>query len=404
MAEMQAVLVAMGVVHAGGRQAGKHAGRSGDGDGFIQALSAQIESGLLAQAPMDRLQPGQAVAAEPGGVSDAGDAIPFEVPATDVAGPAGDGSQTAAALAGQSLAAPQSQDQLMPILAMMWAAAPAQQAETGAGIVEEMAGAVQAGQQLLGNRAGGLPVEPSATRLIAAKAEAAPASLAGAGQILPSVDVGQAGMQAAPDDLPRGPSAELPASMVSVASQPVAPTQLEALNLSTLAVGQEPARDLLAQRVLEQMPRAAEVASLPAGIQAPLRSPAFSGEFGERLVWMASRHVQSAELTLNPPQLGAVEVRLSMNGSEAGAQFYSANPQVREILDQALPRLREIMAGAGITLGQASVSDQAFTRQDQPARDAKPVLAGNEEDARVIQGGVVSTSGAGRLGLVDLYA
>jgi flagellar hook-length control protein FliK len=165
----------------------------------------------------------------------------------------------------------------------------------------------------------------------------------------------------------------------------------------------EPSRELLAQRVAEQLPRLAETPSLSSTIQAPLRSVAFNQEFGDRLVWMATRHAQSAELTLNPPQLGSVEVRLSMNGNEAGAQFYSANPQVREALDQALPKLREIMAGAGITLGQATVSDQAFSRQEQPTSGQSAMTGDDDESLQILAGSQPVRARMG-LGLVDLYA
>ena len=161
-------------------------------------------------------------------------------------------------------------------------------------------------------------------------------------------------------------------------------------------------RDLMMQRALEQMPRSGEPA-LHAAVEAPLRSAAFATEFGDRLVWMSTQQTQVADISINPPQLGAIEVRLSMNGNEAGAQFYSPNPEVRQAIDQALPRLREVMAEAGIMLGQAQVSDQSFSRQD-PAPRQHSASGGREAGAALGQPAPVSTRLRVGLGLVDLYA
>ncbi|MDQ2819199.1 MAG: flagellar hook-length control protein FliK [Pseudomonadota bacterium] len=65
---------------------------------------------------------------------------------------------------------------------------------------------------------------------------------------------------------------------------------------------------------------------------------------------------QSATLTLNPPDLGPVQVVLNVNNDQATVAFSSATPEVREALENAMPRLREMLSDAGVTLGDASVS------------------------------------------------
>lgn len=153
---------------------------------------------------------------------------------------------------------------------------------------------------------------------------------------------------------------------------------------------------------LEQFARTAE-APIRATLDAPLRSQGFPAEFSEKIVWLVGRQAQSADLSLNPPQLGALEVRLSLSGSEAGAQFYSPNPLVREAIESALPRLRELMAQAGIMLGDAQVRDEAFSRDEAGgSARAGAKLAADEENAALapLAGGVVRAG----LGLIDLYA
>ncbi|MDD5176117.1 MAG: flagellar hook-length control protein FliK [Sterolibacterium sp.] len=101
--------------------------------------------------------------------------------------------------------------------------------------------------------------------------------------------------------------------------------------------------------------------SLP--VQTPVGARGWDGEVSDKLVWMVGRQEQRAELVLNPPQLGRVEVSLSMSGGQTSALFVSANPAVRDALEAALPRLREILADAGVNLGQAQVGADAGSNQ-----------------------------------------
>lgn len=158
-------------------------------------------------------------------------------------------------------------------------------------------------------------------------------------------------------------------------------------------------------RGFEHAPRPAE-ARLNVSVDAPVKSPAFAGELGEKIVWLAGRQGQIAEISLNPPHMGALEVRLTVSGGEAGAQFFSVNPVVRDAIEAALPRLRELMAQAGITLGEAQVRDEAFMQGKNPeASDRNAAAAMGESggggDIGAMTGiGMVRARG---MGLVDLY-
>ncbi len=92
---------------------------------------------------------------------------------------------------------------------------------------------------------------------------------------------------------------------------------------------------------------------------------------GDKLVWMASQKQQVAELHLNPPELGPLKITLTLNDAQASAQFVSAHATVREAIEGAMPRLREMLADNGITLGNASVSADAFREQPQPQQQAR---------------------------------
>ncbi len=78
---------------------------------------------------------------------------------------------------------------------------------------------------------------------------------------------------------------------------------------------------------------------------------------------MTSDHQQTAQLSLNPPNLGPLQVVLQVSGAHAHAMFVSEHQQVRDAVEQALPKLREQLAAGGMGLGSASVSDGAAQQQ-----------------------------------------
>jgi len=109
----------------------------------------------------------------------------------------------------------------------------------------------------------------------------------------------------------------------------------------------------------------AEQAHLP---QLPVPTPAghkaWAEDVGNRVTWMVGRHDAKAELVLTPPHLGKLEVSIQVTGGETTAHFVAASAAARDALEQAMPRLREILQQAGIQLGQSNVS----TSGDQQAR------------------------------------
>lgn len=116
----------------------------------------------------------------------------------------------------------------------------------------------------------------------------------------------------------------------------------------------------------------------------PTGHPAWAESVGSRVTWMVGAGESKAELVLTPPQLGRVEVTLTMNGEHTTAQFVAATPAAREALEQAMPRLREVLADAGISLtgSGVSTSDQQGSSGDAPrqgsGRPAVSMAPGND--------------------------
>lgn len=103
----------------------------------------------------------------------------------------------------------------------------------------------------------------------------------------------------------------------------------------------------------------AKVATPATTLYSRVGTPAWDQQLGQKVIFMAAGGEQSATMELNPPDLGPLQVVLSVNKDQATAAFTSAAPEVRQALEAALPRLREMMGEAGITLGNATVSSGA---------------------------------------------
>lgn len=100
-------------------------------------------------------------------------------------------------------------------------------------------------------------------------------------------------------------------------------------------------------------------------LNARVGTPAWDNQLGQKVIWMVGGEDQSATLELNPPDLGPVQVVLNVSNDMASVSFSSQQLEVRQALENALPRLREMMSESGIALGNASVNAGTEGRQGQ---------------------------------------
>jgi flagellar hook-length control protein FliK len=160
---------------------------------------------------------------------------------------------------------------------------------------------------------------------------------------LGKADITVANQPATPDALAQDmvKQAELPASATTPAAantaQTIAPSALAAAmpNLQAIKAGENPQT-----------------------ISTPVGNSGWSDEFSQKISWMSTQQNQVAELHLNPPDLGPLDVVLKISDNQATALFTSPHGAVREAVESALPKLREMLADNGIMLGNATVSDQ----------------------------------------------
>ncbi len=104
-------------------------------------------------------------------------------------------------------------------------------------------------------------------------------------------------------------------------------------------------------------------------VSTPFQQAQWGKDVAERVMWMSSQGIQEAEIHLDPPELGPLQVRVSVVNEQAHVSFVVQHSTVREALDQNAMRLREMFDGEGINLADVDVSDQSQEQGDSNPDD-----------------------------------
>lgn len=94
-------------------------------------------------------------------------------------------------------------------------------------------------------------------------------------------------------------------------------------------------------------------------VEVPVQQVGWGEAVGNRLMMMVNDKVQTANIHLNPAELGPIEVKIRVNQEHASVQFVSNNAVVRDAIEDALPRLKEMFSQNGLSLSDANVSQQS---------------------------------------------
>ncbi len=138
-----------------------------------------------------------------------------------------------------------------------------------------------------------------------------------------------------------------------------------------------------------------------------LLTPRWGQAVGERMIMMAQHGPRSAQIQLDPPELGSMQIRVHVQGQDQiSVSFTSPNPAVRDALEQQMPRLREMLAEQGLELSEGAISDDSSSNgQGSDSRGGSEGRTGGyagggtgELDSESLPGSAVA------VGLVDYYA
>jgi flagellar hook-length control protein FliK len=88
-------------------------------------------------------------------------------------------------------------------------------------------------------------------------------------------------------------------------------------------------------------------------------------QLAEKVRWMVNTKNLVAEIRLDPAELGSVNVKVALSGESVTVNFVVQSQQARDAVDNATPKLREMLAEKGIELGQSSVNQENNGQQGQ---------------------------------------
>lgn len=216
------------------------------------------------------------------------------------------------------------------------------------------------------------------------------------------------------------PAAPLHARNEEDANEPVLSTAQQFQVPQHVASAQDHLAQAVAAAVQRQQPAAianpasVAVPNVPVVMQVatPVGGTHWGTELGQQMVVMSNnvrQGTQTAELRLDPPDLGPLRVSLNLADGVASASFVSAHASVRQAIETAIPQLQQALAQAGISLGQTSVGEQAAQQEFAQQNGGGSQRQGNGNGAAVADGSIdgqqpAVTASRNANALVDTFA
>ena len=144
---------------------------------------------------------------------------------------------------------------------------------------------------------------------------------------------------------------------------------------------------------------------LQAEVRAELGSKEFAPALGSQLSLLVRNGIEHAQLKLNPAEMGPIEVRICIDGSQAQVDFSAAQAHTRLALQEAVPALATALRESGLTLTGGGVFEQGRDPRGEARPEPSPLGAGRgDADPDTPTGAATAARGPRSRGVVDLYA
>jgi flagellar hook-length control protein FliK len=128
----------------------------------------------------------------------------------------------------------------------------------------------------------------------------------------------------------------------------------------------------------------------------------------ERVSALLSINNKEAEIRLDPPEMGSMQIRIRSDAEQAQINFVVQNQQAKEALEQSMPKLREMLAEQGIELGESNIQqgDGQSNSDEQEQQQGRGHLASNGQSDDGEADSQVAAQGSGQQSSssIDYYA
>lgn len=131
-------------------------------------------------------------------------------------------------------------------------------------------------------------------------------------------------------------------------------------------------------------------------LKPPVSSPDWGPALNQRITWMVANSLQNANITVNPPNLGPLEINIQTDQNKTNVQFIVTSSEVRQAIQDSIPALSKMFENSGLQLGQADINSRSYNQNRENAKtdiQIKNIEAlSNQVEAASIQGqGLINT-------------
>ncbi|PCJ26648.1 MAG: hypothetical protein COA96_04835 [SAR86 cluster bacterium] len=136
-------------------------------------------------------------------------------------------------------------------------------------------------------------------------------------------------------------------------------------------------------------------------VEAQAGSTEWNNQVGDKLRWMTKANISSAEIKLNPAELGSIEIKISTEDNQTKITFLTASAATKEIIEESLPRLRDLLSESGLQLEQSDVSQRNLS--DNGDSEEQNIFAGlkGDDEERIAETQISARKAT--LGQIDHY-
>jgi flagellar hook-length control protein FliK len=110
----------------------------------------------------------------------------------------------------------------------------------------------------------------------------------------------------------------------------------------------------------------------------------------------------TAKLSVNPPQLGPIELQIAVQGAHAQIAMSTHSAVTREALESSAPKLRDMLNAQGFTQVSVDISQRSFQERSAPELPYSRTSGGTRETAPVSSSSAQVSRAP--LGMLDTYA
>jgi flagellar hook-length control protein FliK len=139
-------------------------------------------------------------------------------------------------------------------------------------------------------------------------------------------------------------------------------------------------------------------------VGAGVETPEFGQGFADRVSWMVDNNLNGAKLQVNPPQLGPIDVRISIQGDQAQVSLTAHSAVTRDALESSSSKLREMLGAQGFAQVSVDISQRSFQERSTHAQpyDWTPSAGGGASTSAVSS--AAASMPRAPSGIVDAYA